>query len=66
VTVPEVGLIAVIVNNEGEVWCSILVLGIKIGGVIEAHVGTLPEISHTEEEDNFNVVVLNACILISS
>jgi len=66
VAVPEAAFIAVIVNNEWEVWCSIPVVGLKIRGVIEAHVGALPEVSHTKEEDNFNVVVLNACILISS
>jgi hypothetical protein len=59
-------LIAVIVNNEWEVWGSVLVIGIKVGGVVEAHVSALPEVSHTEEEDNFNPVILYACELIGS
>jgi hypothetical protein len=66
VTVPEAGFIAVIVNDEWEVWCGILLIGIKVRRVIEAHVSAFPEISHTQEEDNFNVIIFDACILISS
>ena len=60
------GFVAVIVNNEWEVWGSILVGQVEVGGVVEAHVCTLPEVSHTEEEDDFNVVILNTGVLIGS
>jgi len=58
--------VAVIVNNEWEVWGGILVAQVNVWGVVEAHVCALPEVSHTEEEDDFNVVILNAGVLISS
>jgi hypothetical protein len=60
------GLIAVIVNNEWEVWSSIFIISINIFPVVEAHISTLPEVSHTEKEDNFNVIIFNACILVWS
>lgn len=66
VAVIPAGFVAVIINNEWEIWSGILVFFINIWGVIEAHVSTLPEVSHTEQEDNFNVVIFNACVLISS
>lgn len=65
-TVPEAGLIAVIINDEWEIWCSILVSQAKVRRVIKAHVSSLPEVSHSKQEDDFDVVVFNAGILIGS